>query len=115
MDEIEKIAKMISDTLSTELNVKVYISIGTVVSDLKDVSRSYKEAKMALEVGKIFETINILSIIEKLRYRQTYLSASLLSTYRSTGPYSPFLPDRSYVSSSTYRVVVNVPYVRTTY
>ena len=31
MDEIEKIAKMISDTLSTELNVKVYISIGTMV------------------------------------------------------------------------------------
>ena len=66
MDEIEKIAKMISDTLSTELNVKVYISIGTVVSDLKDVSRSYKEAKMALEVGKIFENDNLfLKIFRK--------------------------------------------------
>lgn len=66
MDEIEKIAKMISDTLSTELNVKVYISIGTVVSDLKDVSRSYKEAKMALEVGKIFENDKYIVNYEKL-------------------------------------------------
>ena len=66
MDEIEKIAKMISDTLSTELNIKVYISIGTVVSDLKDVSRSYKEAKMALEVGKIFESEKYIVNYEKL-------------------------------------------------
>lgn len=66
MDEIEKIAKMISDTLSTELNVKVYISIGTVVSDLKDVSRSYKEAKMALEVGKIFENEKLIVNYKKL-------------------------------------------------
>ena len=66
MDEIEKIAKMISDTLSTELDVKVYISIGTVVSDLKDVSRSYKEAKMALEVGKIFESDKYIVNYEKL-------------------------------------------------
>lgn len=66
MDEIEKIAKMIADTLSTELNVKVYISIGTVVGDLKDVSRSYKEAKMALEVGKIFESDKYIVNYEKL-------------------------------------------------
>ena len=66
MDEIEKLAKMISDTLSTEINVKVYISIGTVVSDLKDVSRSYKEAKMALEVGKIFENEKLIVNYEKL-------------------------------------------------
>lgn len=33
----------------------VYVAICTVVNDLKNVSASYKEAKMALEVGKIFE------------------------------------------------------------
>ena len=30
------------------------IALGTVVGELKDVSRSYKEAKMTLDVGKIF-------------------------------------------------------------
>lgn len=32
----------------------VHISYGTVVKEIRDVSRSYKEAKMALDVGKIF-------------------------------------------------------------
>ncbi|MEA4816534.1 MAG: helix-turn-helix domain-containing protein [Lachnospiraceae bacterium] len=56
MEEIEKISKAIADTLINESGNKTYVSIGTIVSDLKDVSRSYKEAKMALEVGKIFES-----------------------------------------------------------
>ncbi|WP_105616842.1 PucR family transcriptional regulator [Vallitalea okinawensis] len=55
-ENIEKIAKMILDTLNSEAMSKVYISLGTVVEDLKDVSKSYKEAKMALEVGKIFNS-----------------------------------------------------------
>ena len=33
---------------------KVHIAFGTIVNEIKDVSRSYKEAKMALDVGKIF-------------------------------------------------------------
>ena len=53
-EEIDRIAKTIEETLNAETNSHVYISSGTVVSDLKDVSRSYKEAKMALDVGKIF-------------------------------------------------------------
>jgi carbohydrate diacid regulator len=54
-EEIEAIAKAIYDTLSAEAMSNVYIAIGTAVTDLKNVSASYKEAKMALEVGKIFE------------------------------------------------------------
>ena len=66
MEDIEKIAKTIADMLNLEMNSKVFISIGTVVSDLKDVSRSYKEAKMALEVGKIFETEKHIVNYERL-------------------------------------------------
>ena len=55
-EEIMKTAKTISDTISAETGSKVFISIGTAVNDLKDVSRSYKEAKMALEVGRIFDS-----------------------------------------------------------
>lgn len=54
-EDIEKIAKTISDTLSSEIMTKSYVAIGSKVTDLKNVSLSYKEAKMALEVGKIFE------------------------------------------------------------
>lgn len=54
--DIEKMSYMILDTLNAEAMSTVYVGIGTVVHDIKDVSRSYKEAKMALEVGKIFNT-----------------------------------------------------------
>ena len=54
--KIEKIAKNISDTISTETFAKVTIGIGTVVDNIKDLARSYKEAQIALEVGKVFDT-----------------------------------------------------------
>ena len=40
--------------LSAEGFSRTNISLGTIVNEIKDVSRSYKEAKMALDVGKIF-------------------------------------------------------------
>ncbi len=54
--EIEKVATNISDTLSAEFYAKVNIGISTVVDNLKDLARAYKEAQVALDVGKVFET-----------------------------------------------------------
>lgn len=53
-DSLMKTAHVLLDTLNTEAMAKVNIAIGTIVNELRDVSRSFKEAKMALEVGKIF-------------------------------------------------------------
>lgn len=53
-ESVEKIAHTIVDMMSTEAMLNVRVSYGTIVPELKDVSKSYKEAKMALEVGKIF-------------------------------------------------------------
>ena len=53
-EDMEKTAKVILDMLSTEAMTMVNVAYGTVVNEIKDVSRSYKEAKMALDVGKIF-------------------------------------------------------------
>ncbi len=62
MKDIEKIATNISDTLSSEFYTKVNIGISTIVDTLKDLARAYKEAQIALEVGKVFETEkNIIS------------------------------------------------------
>ena len=52
--DMEKTAKVILDMLNTEAMTTVHVSYGTMVQEIKDVSRSYKEAKMALDVGKIF-------------------------------------------------------------
>lgn len=53
---IEKLAATIADTLSGEFYVHAVIGIGTTVDNLKDLARSFKEAQMALEVGKVFDT-----------------------------------------------------------
>lgn len=52
--EMNKTAKVIKDLLTNEGEERVHIAYGTIVSEIKEVSRSYKEARMALDVGKIF-------------------------------------------------------------
>ncbi len=52
--EIEKSARSLITYLQKEGIQGVRISYGTVIHEIKEVSRSYKEAKMALDVGKIF-------------------------------------------------------------
>ena len=51
---MDKLAQTILDTLGFEKENTTHIAYGTIVSELKEVSRSYKEARMALDVGKIF-------------------------------------------------------------
>mgnify|MGYP000794351437 CR=1 FL=1 len=51
---MDKLAQTILDTLGLEKENTTHIAYGTIVSELKEVSRSYKEARMALDVGKIF-------------------------------------------------------------
>ena len=53
-EEVEQTAKMLRDMLNTEAMSSVRIAYGTIVNEIRQVSRSYKEAKMALDVGKIF-------------------------------------------------------------
>lgn len=60
--ELNKIAKYIVDILNTEAMVNVRVAYGTIVDEIKDVSKSYKEAGMALDVGRIFyEEKNVLA------------------------------------------------------
>ena len=53
-DELQKLADMIVDNMHTEAMVRVRVGYGNQVNNLPDIAKSYQEAKMALEVGKIF-------------------------------------------------------------
>jgi carbohydrate diacid regulator len=53
-ESLMTLAETIVAMMNTEAMLNVRVSFGTVVQELKDVSKSYKEAKMALDVGKIF-------------------------------------------------------------
>lgn len=52
--QINDILNTLLDMINSEAMVKVRIACSTVANDLSELSHSYKEAKMALEVGRIF-------------------------------------------------------------
>ena len=53
-EQMQKIAEHILDAVGRNPDGSTHIAYGTIVKELKEVSRSYKEARMALDVGKIF-------------------------------------------------------------
>ena len=53
-ETVEQTANMIVDMMNAEAMMNVRVAYGTIVQELKDVSKSYKEASLALDVGKIF-------------------------------------------------------------
>lgn len=52
--EVFNICNILLDMCNTELMIKAKISYGSIVDDLKNISKSYKEAKMCLEICNIF-------------------------------------------------------------
>ena len=55
VESFEKLASEVADTINSEAMVKVNIGIGTAVTNVRDISKSFKEARSALEIGRIFE------------------------------------------------------------
>ena len=53
-EDLNKTADVIIRLFKSDTNCNIHIAYGTIVNELKEVSRSYKEARMALDVGKIF-------------------------------------------------------------
>ena len=64
--EIYRIAKSIEDALAQNLKLKTTIGIGTVVSHIRDLARAYKEAGVAIDVGKVFDTEKTIITYENL-------------------------------------------------
>ena len=54
--DLEKLARSIVDTLSSEFYTKAVVGIGTSVVGIKDLARSCKEAQLDLAVGQVFDT-----------------------------------------------------------
>jgi len=65
-NDLKKLARSISDTLSSEFYTRVNVGIGTVVEGVKDLASSFKEAQIALEVGKVFDTDKVIVSYDNL-------------------------------------------------
>ncbi len=64
--QLEKIAKTIVDTIQSEVMIAVTVGIGTVITGVKDLSKSYREAQIAIEVGRAFDEEKCISNYESL-------------------------------------------------
>lgn len=53
-DRLSKIAGSLADNLHMEAMIRVRVGYGNVVTQLPEVAESYQEARMALEVGRVF-------------------------------------------------------------
>ena len=53
-EDLAETAKMLVDMSGSEAMIDVRVAYGSIVDEIKGVSKSYKEAKLAIEVGKIF-------------------------------------------------------------
>ncbi|MPM43581.1 Carbohydrate diacid regulator [bioreactor metagenome] len=53
--DLEKLARSIIDSLGTEYYSHALVGIGSTVVGIKDLARSFKEAQVAIEVGKFFD------------------------------------------------------------
>ena len=53
--DLEKLARSVADALSTEFYTHCLVGIGSTVVGVRDLARSFKEAQVSLEVGKVFD------------------------------------------------------------
>ena len=54
--DLEKLARSISEAVSSDMYSQPLVGIGTIVTGIQDLANSFKEAQVALEVGKVFDT-----------------------------------------------------------
>ena len=54
--DLEKVATTIEEALREDGESRVFVGIGTLALHLRDLAKSYKEAQIAIEVGKVFDT-----------------------------------------------------------
>ncbi len=54
--ELNRTAAFIEETLRVNGTSTVVVGIGTAAQHLRDLAKSYKEAQIAIEVGKVFDT-----------------------------------------------------------
>ena len=54
-EDLEVFARDLLKTVKNEHGAKALIGVSSVVDNLKDLARAYKEARISLEVGKVFD------------------------------------------------------------
>lgn len=64
--ELQRIALSVEDAVNSELHIKTVIGVGTIARHLRELADRYKEAQVAIEVGKVFDTEKTIINYENL-------------------------------------------------
>ncbi len=64
--EVSRIAEQMDKALDEEVGIPHVIGIGSVVGQLKDIARSFKEAQIAVDVGHVFNEDKTVMNFENL-------------------------------------------------
>ena len=64
--DVEKIAQDMITAITKDHPVKLLVGISSIVENLKDLARAYKEARISLEVGKVFDIEKPIMCYENL-------------------------------------------------
>jgi carbohydrate diacid regulator len=66
IEAVEAFSKKLIDDVASKYGEKALVGISSIVDSLKDLARAYKEARIALEVGKVFDIEKPIMSYEKL-------------------------------------------------
>jgi len=55
IEQVENFCNDLIDAAAKEYSAKVIVGVSSIVENLKDLARAYKEARISLEVGKVFD------------------------------------------------------------
>ncbi len=64
--EVKAIAESIENSLKNELQIKCIVGIGTTAKHLRELADRYKEAQIAIDVGRVFESDKTIISYENL-------------------------------------------------
>jgi len=64
--EVQRVAALLEESLRVGGDNHVVVGIGTVATHLRDLAKSYKEAQIAIDVGKVFDTEKYIINYENL-------------------------------------------------
>ncbi|MBQ9880506.1 MAG: helix-turn-helix domain-containing protein [Clostridia bacterium] len=64
--DLEKLGRSISDSIGAECYIRMLVGIGSPVTGIKELARSFKDAQVALEVSKVFDTEKTIISYEHL-------------------------------------------------
>ncbi len=66
LDEVKKVARSIENALHEELGIRCVIGVSTTARHLRELADRYKEAQVAIDVGRIFESEKSIIYYENL-------------------------------------------------